>query len=96
LHLEFFDGVDGRKHDEVGAVQEIHGIGVVVDAVEQVVILCRAETVGGEGAAGGVAAGVGLRGVYAGGELSEEGEIPAVQRQAIDVARVDDLANGAS
>ena len=39
LNLEFLNGVDRRKNDEVGAVQEVDGVGVVVDAVEQVVVL---------------------------------------------------------
>src|SRR5205085_11677792 len=34
LHLKFLDGVDRGKHDKVGAVKEVHGVGVIVDAVE--------------------------------------------------------------
>ena len=93
LHFEFLNGVDRRKNDEVRAVEEVHGVGVVVDAIEQVIVLRRAKTIGGEGAASGVAARVGLRRVDAGSELREEREIAAVQRKIVHVARIDDLAD---
>src|SRR5262249_55323889 len=61
LNLEFLNGVDRRKHDEIGSVQEVHGVGVVVDAVEQIVVLRRAVAVRGEGPTRGIPSRVGLR-----------------------------------
>src|ERR1700682_1534135 len=91
LHLEFLNSINRRKDDEVRTIEEVHGVGIVVDTVEQVVILRRAKAVGGEGAAGGVAPGVRLRSIYSGGELGKKGEIAAGQREAIHAACVDDL-----
>ena len=50
LNLELLNRVDRRQNDVVGAVQEVDGVGVVVDAVKQVVVLRRTETVCGKGA----------------------------------------------
>ncbi len=93
LHLEFLNRVDRRKDDEVGAVQEVHGVRVVVDAIEQVVILRRAETVRREGARRGIAAGVSLRRLHAGAKLGKEGEIAAVQGKVIHLLLADHLAD---
>src|SRR5579872_3483772 len=57
------------QYDEVRAVQEVHCVGVVVDAVQQVVVLRRAVAIGGESAAGGVTTRVSLRRVHAGSQL---------------------------
>src|ERR1700687_538625 len=78
LNLKFLNRLEGRKHDVIGAVQKVYGVGVVVDAIEQIVILRRPKTIGREGAASRIAAGVRLGSVYAGGDLGKEGEIPAV------------------
>ena len=40
--LNSCDRVERRQNHEVGSVQEVDGVGVVVDAVEQVVVLRRA------------------------------------------------------
>ena len=93
LDLEFLNRVDRRQHDKVRAVEEVDGVGVVVDAVEHVVVLRGAIAVGGERAAGCIAASVRLRSVHAGGELRKEGEVSAVQRKIVDVALIDDLAD---
>ncbi len=34
LHFEFFHRVHGRKNHVVGAIEEVHGVGIVVDAIE--------------------------------------------------------------
>ena len=94
LDFEFLDGVDGRKGDIVGAVEKVNGIGVVVDAVEKVVVLGGPQTVGGKGTVLGVATSVRLRGVYASGDLSEESEIATVERKVVDGLGIDDLADG--
>src|SRR5580693_8529387 len=94
LYFKFFDRVDRRKHDIVGAVEEIYGVRVVVDAIEEVVVLRRAKSIGGESAAGRIAAGVSLRSIDAGSQLGEKGKIASVQGKIIHAARVDDLAHG--
>jgi hypothetical protein len=93
LHLELLDGVQRRQDDEVGAVEEVDRVGVVVDAVEQVVVLRRTQAVGRECARSRVAAGVGLRRLHAGAKLREEREVAPVQRKAVDALLGDDLAD---
>src|SRR6185312_2203500 len=61
LHLELLDGFQRRKHNVVGSVQEIHGVGIVVNAVQHVVVLRRPIAVGREVAGGRVTASVRLR-----------------------------------
>ena len=48
LDLEFRDRVRRRKNDEICSVQEVDGVGVVVDAIQQVVVLRGAQTVCGK------------------------------------------------
>ena len=81
LHLELLDGVHRRQDDVVGAVEEVDGVGVVVNAVQQVVVLRGAQAVGGKRARSGVAAGVGLGRLRAGAELGKEGKVASVQRR---------------
>ncbi len=50
LYLELRDRVHRRQNDKVGSVQEVDGVGIVVDAIQQVVVLRRAQTIGGKGA----------------------------------------------
>ena len=93
LHLDLRDGVHRRQDDVVGAVEEVDGVGVVVDTVQQVVILRGAQAIGGECARSGVAAGVGLGRLRAGAELGKEGKVASVQRQAVDGMLSDHLAD---
>ena len=93
LHLDLRDGVHRRQDDVVGAVEEVDGVGVVVDAVQQVVVLRGAQAVGGEGSGSGIAAGVGLGRLRAGSELGEEGEVASVERHVVDSLLADHLAN---
>ena len=65
LDLEFRDRVQRGKHDKVRAVQEVDGIRVVIDAIQQVVVLRCFETIGAESAGGRIASGVRLRAVHA-------------------------------
>jgi hypothetical protein len=90
---EFFDGVDRRENDEVGTVQEVDGVGVIVDTIEQVVVLRGTQTVGSERACRGIPSGIGLRGVDTGAELRKKREITAVQREVVDGFRVGDLTD---
>ena len=83
LDLEFLDRVQRRKNDKVGAVEEVDGVGVVVDAVQQVVVLRGAQAVGGECARGRIAAGVGLRRLHAGAKLGKESKVAPVERQTV-------------
>ena len=94
LDLEFFNSVDRRKNDEVRAVEEVNGVRVVINAVQQVIVLRSAKPIGREGAAGGVAARVSLRSVDASRKLGQEGKIPAVQGKIVDALRIDDLPHG--
>ncbi len=50
LHPEFLNRVDWGQDDKVRAVQEVDRVGVVVDAIEQVVVLRRTEAVRCKGA----------------------------------------------
>src|SRR5579885_212155 len=93
LDAELLNGVDRGKNDEISAVQEVDRVGVVVDAVEKIVVLGGAQPVGGKSAACGIAARIRLRRVAAGAELRENGEVAAVQGQVIDGFRIGDLAN---
>ena len=69
LYLEFRDSVDGRQHNEIGTVEEIDRIGVVVNSVQQVIILCGSITVCRERASCGVATRIRLRRVHASRKL---------------------------
>src|SRR4030095_14529313 len=42
LDFEFLDGIHRRQNDEIRTVQEVNGVGIVVDSVEHVVVLRRA------------------------------------------------------
>ena len=48
LNLELLDGIDWRLHGIGGAVQKVHGVIVVVDAVQNVVVVGGGQPVGGE------------------------------------------------
>ncbi len=91
LHLELLDRVQGGKDDEVRPVQEVDSVGVIVDAVQQVVVLRGTQAVRREGAGRCVAAGVCLRCVDPGCKLRKECKVAAVQWQAVHGALVDDL-----
>src|SRR5262249_15979237 len=93
LHLEFLNRIDRRQNHEVCPVKEVHGVGVVVDAVEQVVILRRTVTIGGESTGSGVAARIGLRRVHAGRQLRKERKIPAVEGKIVDRLGINNLAD---
>src|SRR6267378_2083681 len=93
FNSELINRVDRRKNDVVRTVQEIHGVRVVVNAIEQVIVLRRPISIGGEGAAGGIASCVRLGGVHTRGELRQKCEIPPIQREVIHTARVDDLTH---
>ena len=94
MDFEFFNGIHRGQHHKVGAVEEVHGVRIVVNAIEQVVILGRPVAIGCEGAASGVAARVGLGRVHTSSKLSQKGKIAPVQGQIIDTARIDDLTDG--
>src|SRR6266480_2199383 len=53
LYLEFLNRVDRRQHNEVRAVQEVHGVRIVVNTIEQVVVLSRSKAIRGKGACSG-------------------------------------------
>ncbi len=91
---EFLNGVHRGQDDEVGSVEEVHSVRVVINPVEEVIVLRGAQAVGGERASGGVAAGVCLRRVDAGAELSKEGEVATVQGEIVHGLRVCNLTDG--
>src|SRR5947207_13975502 len=78
LDLEFLNGIDWGKNNKVRTIQEVHGVRIVVNAIEQIIVLRWPEAIGSEGAGGGIATRVGLRSVHARGELGQECEIPPV------------------
>src|SRR5207244_10380405 len=94
LHFELFDGINRRKNDEVGAIEEVDGIGIVIQAVEKIVVLRRTQTVRGERAVRFVTATVFLRTVDACRDLRQKRKIAAIQRQIVYGSRVNDLADG--
>ena len=94
LDLEFLNSVDRRKNDKVRAVEEINRVGIVINAIQHVIVLRRPITIGRKGAGRSVASRVRFGGVHAGGQLGQEGEVPAVQRKVIHAALVDYLAHG--
>jgi len=49
---------NGGKNDVVRAVKEVDGVGVIVDAVEEVIVHRGAVTIGGKSATRGVTPGV--------------------------------------
>src|SRR3984957_20930817 len=69
LDFEFRDRVRRRKNDKICSVEEVDVVGIVVDAVQQVVVLRRAQAIGGEGSVRGIAASVRLRSVHSGRQL---------------------------
>ena len=93
LNLELLDSIHRRKNDKIRTVEEIDGIGIVIDAVEHVVVLRRPIAIGGKGTAGSIASSIRLGRVHSGGELREESKISSVQRKVVDVATVHHLAD---
>ena len=93
LDVEFGDGIEWRKNGVVGAVQEVDGIRVVVDTIQQIVILRGTQAVGGEGAGCGVAARIGLCGLHTGCQLGKEGKVASIQREIVDGLFLNDLAD---
>src|SRR5262249_11807786 len=93
LDLELLNGIHRRKDDKVRSVQEVHRVRIVVNAVKQIIVLGRTQTIGSKRAASGVAARVRLRRVHSGGKLGKKGEVPSVQGKAINVAFVDHLSH---
>ena len=65
LDSKFLNCIHRRKHDVVRAIEEVNGVGVVVNSVEHVIVLGGTETVGGERTRGCVTTGIGLRRVHA-------------------------------
>src|SRR5580765_2357324 len=94
LYFELLDSVHRRQHNEVGAVQKVDRVGVVVDAIQHVVVLRRAGTIGRKSTGCGIASCVRLGRVDASCELGQKGEVPPVQRQIVYVLLVDDLTDG--
>src|ERR1051325_5107539 len=64
LNFKFLDRIYGRKNYEVRAVQKVDGVGVVVNTVKQIVILCGTKAVGDKSAAGCIASAIRLRSGY--------------------------------
>ena len=94
MNFEFLNCINWGEDHEVRAVKKIDGIGIIVDAVQHVVVLGGPESVGGECATGGIASSVSLRTVHSGCELCQESKVSAVQRKIVDVLLIDHLANG--
>ncbi len=93
LNLEFLNRIDRRQDDEVGSVQEVDCVGVVVDAVQQVVVLRGTQTIRGKCAGSRIAARIRLRRLHARAELSKESEVAAVERKRVHFLLADHLAD---
>src|SRR5438309_10988457 len=39
LDLEFLNGIDRGKNNKVRTIQEVHGVRIVIDTIEQVIVL---------------------------------------------------------
>ena len=92
LDFEFLNRIHRRKNDEICTVQEIHGVGVVINTVEQVVVLGRAQSVRDKRTSGGITSGIRLRGVYTRAKLRQESEVAPVQRQIVHVFLINHLS----
>ena len=93
LHLEFLNRVHRRKNDKVCPVEEVDGVGVVVNTVQQVVILGRTQAIGRKGTRCRIASRVSLRRVHASTELRQEREITSIQRKAIHCLLINHLTD---
>ncbi len=94
LNLELRDCVDRRKNDEVCSVQEVNGVGVIVNAIQQIVVLRRAQTVGGKGSGGCIASRIGLGTLRACTKLGKEGKVAPIERQRIHALLSHHLSDG--
>ncbi len=90
LDFEFLQSFNRGLDDEVGFVEQVGEVGIVVDAVEQEVVLQRTRAVGAEAEAT-LVAGAGLAGSSAGSEQGELGEIAAIEGKVGDALAINDL-----
>ena len=72
------------KNDKVCSVQEVDGVGIVVNAIEQVVVLRGLEAIGGKGAGGRIASGVRLGRIRARAQLCQKRKVTPIERQIIN------------
>src|SRR5215467_8179086 len=97
LNAQFLNGVDWRKNHIVRPVQKIHAIGIVVDAVEKVIVLGGPQAIGrersGRGISERIASRIGLGRVDSRGKLGQERIIPSVQRKVVHTSRIDNLTH---
>src|SRR5271170_3282674 len=91
LNLEFSNRVRWRKDDKICSVEEVDVIGVVVNAIQKVVVLRGAQTIGRKSTGAGIASGIRLRSVHAGAQLRQERKVAPVQRQINHALSVDHL-----
>src|SRR2546422_11311643 len=89
LDLEFLHGIDRRENHEIRPIQEVHGVRIVVNPVEHVVVLRRPKAIGREGAVGRIAPRIRLWRVHTRDYLRQESKISPVEREIIHAARVD-------
>ena len=93
LDLELLNGIDGRQNNKIRSIEEVDGIGIIVDAIEHVIVLRGPIAVRGESAAGRIAASIGLWSIYSSRKLREESEVSAVERKIVHAALVDHLTD---
>src|SRR5579872_3153233 len=70
--LKFLNRVNRRKHNEIGAIEKIDRVRIVIDAVEHVIVLRWPISVGGKSSTRCVSTRVGLRSIYSCGKLGQE------------------------
>src|ERR1700728_2994920 len=91
LNLELLQGI-GRRLDAVaGSVQEVDGVRVVVNAIQDEVVLCFAFTVGVEVAISRTASAI--CGGNSGRELGKEDVVALIERDVVDLLLAHHLAN---
>ncbi len=78
LDLELRESINGRQDDKVCAVQEVSGVGVVVDAVQQIIVLRGLQPIGCKRARTRVATRVCLGSIHTSANLSEKRKVAAV------------------
>ena len=93
LDFEFLDRIQWGKNDVICPVQKVDSVRVVINAVEQVVVLRRRQTIGGKGARLRIASCIRLRRVHAGAQLCQKGKIASVERQIINRLTADCLTD---
>src|SRR5207248_9824654 len=80
LYFEFLNGINRWQNHVICAVQEVYGVGIIVNPVEHVVVLRGPQAIGRKRSGGGITACIGLWRINSRNYLRQEREISSVQR----------------